>query len=133
MNIRGKLAPTWRSWPKPAARAVFFFAEWGRKGVVDDGPKTEKIYGEMAAAAGVRVARVGRAWDLALAGRPELPLHDSDGNHESAPGTFLTACVLCGELTGESPADRTSLTPSEIAERDRKFLAAMAAKALLTD
>jgi len=55
---------------KGRGAAVFFFSEWGLQGVAGDGPRTEKIYREMARAAGVGVAPVGRAWDLALqAGR----------------------------------------------------------------
>jgi hypothetical protein len=84
----------------------------------------------MARAAGVQVAPVGRAWDLALSRRPDLPLHSADGNHQSRLGAFLTACVLCGRLTGESPADLASFPYPGANEKDRRFLADAAAKAL---
>jgi hypothetical protein len=83
----------------------------------------------MADAAGVRVAPVGRAWDLALSQRPDLPLHAADGNHQTALGAFLTACVLVGELTGESPADLASFPYPEASAADRQFMADAAARA----
>lgn len=82
---------------------VVFFAEWGLRGKAGDGARQEKVYQEMAAASGARVAGVRRAWEHALAGRPDLPLYAEDGNHQSEVGAFLTAAVLFGVLTGESP------------------------------
>jgi hypothetical protein len=115
---------------KDHGACVFYFSEWGRKDVAEEGSRTEKIYQAMASAAGVEVAPIGRAWDLALAERPELPLHHGDGNHQSALGAFLTACVLYGRLTGESPAALASCPYADVDEKDRKFLADAAAKAL---
>jgi hypothetical protein len=84
----------------------------------------------MAVEAGVGVAAVNRAWDIALAARPEMPLHDSDGNHQSPTGAFLTAAFLYGRLTGESPADLAVFPYDPVAPADRVFLADAAAKAL---
>jgi len=108
--------------------AVLFFAEWGLRGVAGDGPRQEKVYREMAAEAGVGLAGVGRAWDLALAERPELPLYSFDGNHQSAVGAFLTAAFLFARLTGESPAALASFPYPEVGDADRKFLADAAAR-----
>lgn len=115
---------------KGRGAAVVFYPEWGLKGVAGDGPRQEKVYIEMAREAGVTVAPVARAWDLALAARPELPLHDADGNHQSTTGAFLTACVLCGRITGESPAPLAGFPYPHVNEADRKFLAETAAKAI---
>lgn len=109
---------------------VFFFSEWGLRGRPDNAPYHEKIYREMAEASGTEVAAVGRAWDLALAERPELPLHDADGNHQSRTGAFLTACVLCGRITGEDPAVLASFPDPDVDEPTRTFLAEIAAKSL---
>ncbi|HUR53168.1 MAG TPA: hypothetical protein VMZ71_03495 [Gemmataceae bacterium] len=115
---------------KARGTAVVFYAEWGLRDVPGHGPRIEQVYDEMAAASGARVAPVGRAWDIALDARPELPLFDADGNHQSAVGAFLTASVLFGQITGESPATLAAF-PSEVVNvADRKFLAATAAKAL---
>ena len=109
---------------------VVFYPEWGLKGVAGDGPRQEKVYREMAAEAGVSVAPVGRAWDLALARRPDLGLHDRDGNHQTAVGAFLTACVLYGQLTGETPVPLASFPSTGVADDERKFLAGVAAEVL---
>jgi hypothetical protein len=84
----------------------------------------------MARDAGVRLAGVGRAWDIALAERAEMPLYDADGNHQSAAGAFLTAAFLCGKLTGESPAPLAAFPYPALADADRTFLADAAAKAV---
>jgi hypothetical protein len=110
--------------------AVHFFSEWGLKDVPDNGVRHERIYQEMARAAEAGVAPVGRAWDLALSERPDLPLHGPDGNHQSAVGAFLTACVLAGRLTGASPALLASFSYPQVDEKDRKFLANAATKAV---
>ncbi len=111
---------------------MYYFSEWGRKNVPNDAAGNEAIYREMATAADVQVAYIGRAWDLALAERPELPLHDIDGNHESADGAFLTACVLVGRLLNESPAPLAAFPYPDMSDADRKFLAEKAAKSLET-
>ena len=110
--------------------AVIFFAEWGLRDVPGHGPRIENVYDEMAAAAGARVAPVGRAWDLARAARPDLPLFDPDGNHQSALGAFLTASVLFGQLTGESPAALVSFPRGGLGEAERKVLVDAAVRAL---
>lgn len=107
---------------------VYFYSEWGLQGVEGDGKRNEEIYRGMAGEAGVGVAAVGRAWDLALAERPDLPLYAGDGNHQSELGAFLTACVLTGRITGDSPAALAEFPYPHATAEQRKFLAEMAAK-----
>lgn len=116
---------------KARGATVYFFCEWGLAGDPGNGPRHEKIYREMAAEAGADVATVNRAWDAALAARPELPLYDPDGNHQSATGAFLTAAYLCGKLTGESPAPLAEFPYPAVGPADRAVLAGAAAKALV--
>lgn len=108
---------------KKQGATVFFYSEWGLHGVEGDGAKQEQIYQKMADESGTLVAPIGRAWDLALADRPELPLHWSDGNHQSETGAFLTACVFYGLLTGESPKSLGEFPHEYTKEAERKFLA----------
>jgi len=115
---------------KARGATVVFFSEWGLKNVADNGPRHEKIYTEMARAAEATVAPIGRAWERALSQRPEMALHDLDGNHQSSLGAFLTACVLFGRLTGESPAELAAFPYPGADEKDRKFLADAAAATL---
>lgn len=114
---------------KSRGATVLFFSEWGLRGVRGDGARQEKVYQEMAREAGVGVAGVGRAWDLALAARPDLPLYEADGNHQSSVGAFLTAAFLYARLTGESPAPLAAFPSTNLDEPDRAFLADAAARA----
>lgn len=115
---------------KARGATVLFYSEWGLKDVAGDGARNERIYQAMADASGADVLQVGRAWDRALAERPELPLHMGDGNHQTALGAFLTACVIAGRLTGESPATLANFPYPEGSDADRAFLANTAAKSL---
>jgi len=45
------------------------------------------------------VARVGAAWELAIAELPAVELYDGDGSHPSAAGTLLSACVIFDAIT----------------------------------
>jgi hypothetical protein len=109
---------------------VVFFAEWGLQGKEGDGAKQEQVYQEMGAASGARVACVGRAWEAALAVKPDLPLYSGDGNHQTSVGAFLTAAVLFGVLTGESPTVLADFPDPDTDEATRKLLTDSAAKAV---
>lgn len=111
------------------ATAVYY-PEWGLKGVAGDGERQLKVYVEMAKEGGADVAPVSRAWDLALKKNPKLELHSSDGNHQSAVGAFLTACVLYGQITGESPLALAKYPYASANEATRKFLVEQADAAL---
>jgi hypothetical protein len=66
-------------------------------------------YSEAAAVSGVSIAPVGRAWEEALARRPQLGLWAGDGRHPSRMGSYPAACVLYATLTGRTPVgDRFS-------------------------
>jgi hypothetical protein len=109
---------------------VVFYSEWGVREVPGHGARVEAGYDQMATASGTRVAAVGRAWDIALAARPELPLYDADGNHQSGVGAFLTAAVLFAAITGESPATLAAFPTELVRDADKAFLLDAAAKAL---
>lgn len=105
---------------------VRFFAEWARKGEADERERTETIYTEMAKESDASVIPVGRAWDAALAKRPEMALHAADGNHESQLGAFLTACVLAARLADVSPTEFAAIEFASLSAADRQFLAEIA-------
>lgn len=109
---------------------VVFYAEWGLRGVDGDGAKQEKVYQEMATASGARVACVRRAWEKALAEQPDLPLYATDGNHQAELGAFLTAAVLFGVLTGESPTVLADFPYLNTDAATRKLLTDAAAEAV---
>ena len=109
---------------------VVFYAEWGLQGKEGDGAKQEKVYLEMGEASGARVACVRRAWEKALAVQPDLPLYAFDGNHQAELGAFLTAAVLFGVLTGESPTVLADFPYPNTDAAMRKLLTDAAAEAV---
>jgi len=113
---------------KERGAKALFFSEWGRRDVPKDGVVQESIYQEMSDAAGVRVAPVGRAWDVALAEKPALPLYADDGNHESAVGAFLTACVFYSIFTDSDPSELAEFEYSPASKEDRVVMANAASK-----
>ena len=115
---------------KARGASVVFFAEWGLQETTGHGSRIERIYDEMATAAAARVAPVGRAWELALAARPDMSLYEGDGNHQTAVGAFLSAAVLFGRLTNESPAVLATFPYDRVVDTDRMVMLEAAAKAL---
>lgn len=110
--------------------SAIYYAEWGLKGVAGDGERQAKVYREMAKESGASVAPVAKAWDLALAKDLTLPLHSADGNHQTEVGAFLTACVLYGQITGESPLELAKFEYKPADAKTRKLLAECADAAL---
>ena len=68
----------------------------------------QKEYTRLAEKINARIVPVGLAWQRALELRPELPLYDDDGSHQSSLGTYLNACVFYGVFTGKSPVGLTN-------------------------
>ncbi len=62
-------------------------------------------YCRLAQATGARVAPVGEAWKRWHGHRKlgETPLHDRDGSHPNAVGSYLAACVLYAAIFRETP------------------------------
>lgn len=60
-------------------------------------------YTKLAKTLNAQIVPVGSAWEFARQLRPNFQLYDEDGSHPSALGTYLSACVFYGVLTGESP------------------------------
>lgn len=88
--------------------------------------RIDALYNRAAQRIGARVAPVGDAWLIAVARWPHLRLHRSDDSHPTFRGTYLTACVLYGALTGRSPADipyRAPGVPAGVAKRLRSVAA----------
>jgi len=60
-------------------------------------------YKKLAESTGAHIVPVGPTWQRSRELRPDLTLHDPDGSHPNATGTYLTACVFYAVLTGKSP------------------------------
>lgn len=83
---------------------VIMFPEWAQRNRPEETEYIHNIHARIARNGNSCVAPVGYAWERALAIRPDLTLHASDGNHASLTGSFLTALVMYETITGE-PAD----------------------------
>lgn len=75
------------------------------KNPLDMQKRIDALYGRAARRIGARIAPVGDAWLAALEQWPHLHLHLKDDSHPSRRGSYLTACVLYGVLTGHSPQE----------------------------
>jgi hypothetical protein len=97
---------------RDAGVSVLWYATWARRAGDDlyQGWRTtpefmmrsiEHSYRHAAEQWGGTVARVGAAWQLALAELPGVALHADDGSHPTPAGTLLTACTMFLALTGK--------------------------------
>jgi hypothetical protein len=68
-------------------------------------------YRSVASELSAGIAPVGLAWHTALRDDPRLRLYRPDGSHPSWTGTYLTALVLYGSITGGNPATPTYRPP----------------------
>jgi hypothetical protein len=92
--------------------------------------RIDAVYAELARELGATVAPVGRAWELASTEIPREPLHRPDGTHPAPAGTYLSACVLYGTLTGLDPRD-ASWRPYPMGATEARRIRRVAAASLL--
>jgi hypothetical protein len=90
---------------KAKGARVFFYSEWGRKGIDGETERTEAIYQDMAEQSSTLLIPVGRVWQSVLAESPTLALHSFDENHQSRLGASLTALVIAAFLIGQDPIE----------------------------
>jgi len=94
------------------ARTVLFLT-WARR----DHPETQAAlsaaYQGISQELGAVVAPVGPAWEIARQNDPALSLHEQDGSHPTAAGSFLAACVLY--LTLQPAETQCPLPQGEVA------------------
>jgi len=97
------------------------FPEWPRRGVNE----TQRIYDlhvRIATSRPACVAPIGQAWELSLKRYPMMLLHDADGNHARATGSFLTALILFSTLTDSAPSKLPAFAGLGISEADQTRL-----------
>ena len=70
-------------------------------------------YTKLAEKINARLVPVGLAWQRARKLRPDFPLYFPDGSHQSALGTYLSACVFYGVITGKTPVGLSNRLVSE--------------------
>ena len=75
------------------------------------------------------LAPVGSAWLVARREDPTLALHRADGTHPALAGSYLSACVLYGTLTGRDPRE-ASYRPYPLSRARARRIREIAAAAL---
>lgn len=87
---------------KVGAKTLLFMT-WARL----DAPHTQetlaRAYTDTGRELGAMVAPAGIAWQLALAERTRITLHDTDRSHPAAAGSYLAACTIYAALFARSP------------------------------
>jgi hypothetical protein len=92
--------------------------------------RLDRAYAELAHDTDAALAKVGGAFERALASDPELTLWGPDGSHPTLSGSFLTACVLYATITGEDPRLASYAPPGISPERALRIKAIAAETAL---
>ncbi len=94
--------------------------------------RIDALYASAAAEVGALVIPVGRAFDLALDGRPELLLHvPSDHSHPTLAGTYLAAATVYAAFTGQSPEPLDYTAEGALGEDAARYLRRVAGETVL--
>jgi len=81
---------------------VYLYMTWSREWDPFMIETIAKKYAELGRKINATVVPVGLAWQKARESRPDFPLYFDDGSHQSALGTYLTACVFYKSITNDS-------------------------------
>ena len=111
------------------ARTVFYMT-WARQHIPEMIEPLAKHYNEIADELGAGVAPVGRAWQAALAERPDLILLVKDSSHPNQLGSYLAACVFHATLTVRDPRGLPNAGLDEVSDADAAFLQKIAWQAV---
>lgn len=82
---------------------TYLYMTWAREWDPYMMEPIQEKYTELAEQINARIVPVGLAWQRARELRPGFPLYFPDGSHQSSLGTYLSACVFYGVITGKSP------------------------------
>lgn len=106
----------------------YVYMTWSRRWDPYMMESIQKEYTSLAEKINARIVPVGLAWKRALELRPELPLYDDDGSHQSSLGTYLNACVFYGIITGKSPVGLTNRVVSKDQYGEKLYLTIQSAE-----
>lgn len=117
----------WAQAAQEAGAEVYFYVTWSREWDPYMQEPILETYRKVAEQNDATIIPVGPAWARALELRPDLRLYDPDGSHPSNVGSYLSACVIYGVLTGDSPVGLTNRVElGTITGPDFQFLNRMA-------
>jgi len=107
---------------KTKSGQVFLYLTWAREWDPYMQKEITDGYYQLAKRINASIVPVGPAWDRARQLRPGFPLYDADGSHPSPLGTYLSACVFYGVLTGQSPVGLPNRLISEDKDGEKLYL-----------
>ncbi len=107
---------------KKEEASLYLYMTWAREwNPLMQNTITEQ-YTKLAQQLKATIVPVGPAWELARQLRPNFPLYDDDGSHPSALGTYLSACVFYGVLTGQPPIGLPNRLTAMDADGEKLYL-----------
>jgi hypothetical protein len=106
------------------------FPEWARLQHPEEGARIHHLHLGISSREFACVAPVGLAWQIVRDAHPDIRLHAHDGNHANRQGALLTAYVLYGAVSGESPAALPYLKIRGVNEETQAVLRAAAGTAI---
>ena len=109
------------------------FPEWPRRGNDEEGLRVHQLHLDIASREAACVAPIGLAWEASLASRPDLRLHDSDGNHSNLNGAVLTAYVLYEVITGQKAAELPDISALGISAANQQHFRTIASSVVASD
>jgi hypothetical protein len=88
---------------KEAGTKTALYQTWARKHAPQTQRAINEAYESVGKEIGATVVPVGRVWERFITDHERPVLHDRDGSHPTAAGTYLAACVFFATLLGRSP------------------------------
>jgi len=98
---------------KQSGADTYLYMTWAREWDPYMIDTIKEKYTALAEKINARLVPVGLAWNRAKELRPDIQLYFPDGSHQSSLGTYLSACVFYGIITGKSPVGLPSNLVSE--------------------
>ncbi|WMS86813.1 hypothetical protein [Pleionea litopenaei] len=123
-------AKTWIQRAKQQNAIPIMFPEWPRRGNFEEGQRIHMLHMSIVLQEPACVAPIGLAWDAAIALRPTINLHASDGNHSNPTGALLSAYVFYGVISNKPVSDLEYLPSLPANQSMQTFLRQVAADTL---
>ncbi len=92
----------WIKASKAQRATPILFPEHRQVNNYEEGKRVHQLHQSIVAIEPSCLAPIGLAWDRALSEDRTLQLHQSDGNHATLAGSFLTALVFYQSITGNN-------------------------------
>jgi hypothetical protein len=106
---------------RAAGAKTVLYMTWARQHAPESQRAITDAYESVGRELGATVVPVGVAWERFLRKHEKPALHDRDGSHPTAAGTYLAACVFFATLFGRAPAGPATAVPG-LTQAEMKLL-----------